>query len=251
MGQGITICSVFLSGMYLTISMAVTSVSVILTVCVLKLHHCGPRQKKVPRWLRILVLQGLARVVNCDCSAVKKKKKIGRHKTAHHSKSGNNSSDTDACLRLVSEITSSRCHKSPVVDFRRPHIATTTTSFNHHQHNSSGSHNNDYSSSNNHVPPQLPPTTRLMTTNMESVSADIKRLSVMEEILKYLKVIVRKRDEDDVEEDVINEWRQVAAVVDRFFFWFFLTLTVIATVAIMVLIPLFRDLKLISSSFNT
>ena len=36
-----------ISGIYLTISMAVTSISVILTVCVLKLHHCGPHQVEV------------------------------------------------------------------------------------------------------------------------------------------------------------------------------------------------------------
>ena len=82
----------------------------------------------------------------------------------------------------------------------------------------------------------------MVTTNLDSVSTDLKRLSVMEEILKYLKVIVAKRDEDDTENEVINEWRQVAAVVDRFFFWLFLFTTMVATVVIMILIPLFRDL---------
>ena len=40
-----------------------TSLSIILTVFVLQLHHVGPHQKPVPRWLRALVFDLLARMV--------------------------------------------------------------------------------------------------------------------------------------------------------------------------------------------
>ena len=43
--------------------MAMTSLSIILTVFVLQLHHVGPHQKPVPRWLRALVFDLLARMV--------------------------------------------------------------------------------------------------------------------------------------------------------------------------------------------
>lgn len=42
-------------GIYLTISMTVTSVSVVFTVWVLKLHHCGPHQAPMPVWLQRFV----------------------------------------------------------------------------------------------------------------------------------------------------------------------------------------------------
>ena len=79
-----------------------------------------------------------------------------------------------------------------------------------------------------------------MTMTNTDVAADIKRLTVMEEILKYLKIMVAKRDEDDSENEIVNEWRHVAQVMDRFLFWLFLLTTVVATIVMMVIIPLLR-----------
>ncbi|XP_076443609.1 uncharacterized protein LOC143282052 [Babylonia areolata] len=55
-----------LIGIYLTVTMAMTSLSIILTVFVLQLHHVGPHQKRVPRWMWTLVLDILAPIV-CLC----------------------------------------------------------------------------------------------------------------------------------------------------------------------------------------
>lgn len=46
--------------------MAMTSLSIILTVLVLQLHHVGPHQKRVPRWMWTLVIDVLAPLV-CLC----------------------------------------------------------------------------------------------------------------------------------------------------------------------------------------
>lgn len=43
--------------------MGVTSLSIILTVFVLQLHHVGPHQRPVPRWLRILCFDLLSKMV--------------------------------------------------------------------------------------------------------------------------------------------------------------------------------------------
>ncbi|XP_043217875.1 neuronal acetylcholine receptor subunit alpha-10-like [Amphibalanus amphitrite] len=48
--------SVPLIGIYLTAVMAITSVSIIMTVVVLNLHYRGPGKKEVPHWMRRLVL---------------------------------------------------------------------------------------------------------------------------------------------------------------------------------------------------
>ena len=44
------------AGIYLTIVMSLTSVSVIMTVFVLNLHHRGPDKRAIPPWLRRLFL---------------------------------------------------------------------------------------------------------------------------------------------------------------------------------------------------
>uniref|UniRef100_A0A1I8J982 Neur_chan_LBD domain-containing protein n=1 Tax=Macrostomum lignano TaxID=282301 RepID=A0A1I8J982_9PLAT len=49
--------SVPLISIYLTVVMSMTSVSVIMTVFVLNLHHRGPSRSPVPNWLRRLLLQ--------------------------------------------------------------------------------------------------------------------------------------------------------------------------------------------------
>ncbi|XP_055874412.1 neuronal acetylcholine receptor subunit alpha-10-like isoform X3 [Biomphalaria glabrata] len=52
-----------LIGIYLTVTMGMTSLSIILTVFVLQLHHVGPHKRRVPRWLKSLVFGFFARVV--------------------------------------------------------------------------------------------------------------------------------------------------------------------------------------------
>ncbi|EFO23786.1 hypothetical protein LOAG_04698 [Loa loa] len=51
--------SIPLIGIYLTIIMLLTSISVIMTVMVLNFHHRGPFDRPVPEWVHILVLQKL------------------------------------------------------------------------------------------------------------------------------------------------------------------------------------------------
>ena len=46
-----------------------TSMSIILTVFVLQLHHVGPHKRRVPRWLRTLIFDILARLVCLSYSA--------------------------------------------------------------------------------------------------------------------------------------------------------------------------------------
>ena len=66
------------------------------------------------------------------------------------------------------------------------------------------------------------------------------RNSSMDEILKYLKFMVAKSDAEDAETDVVDEWKQVALVVDRLFFWLFLLLTIFSTIILLVIVPAFK-----------
>ncbi len=64
----ITTLSIF-SGIYLTCTMAITTLSMVLTVFILNLHHVSDRP--VPRWAKKLVLVYLARLL-CMCQFQKK-----------------------------------------------------------------------------------------------------------------------------------------------------------------------------------
>ena len=211
--------------------MAVTSISVILTVCVLKLHHCGPHQTEVPRWLRFVMLKVIARIVRCQCAPLPSA--AGRNRrNGKSSKKANKlpHENAEICLRLVNECNLNK--HSPVAEFR------TATS------NNKGPPgvriNGQEATSGGGVGVGGGGHMANMATTTMDVTADLKRLTVMEEILKYLKIMVAKRDEDDSENEVINEWRHVAQVMDRFLFWLFLLTTVVATLVMMVIIPLLR-----------
>ncbi|XP_052098173.1 neuronal acetylcholine receptor subunit alpha-2-like [Mytilus californianus] len=52
-----------LIGIYLTCTMGMTSMSIILTVFVLQLHHVGPHQRPVPKWLRIICFNFLGKIM--------------------------------------------------------------------------------------------------------------------------------------------------------------------------------------------
>lgn len=49
-------CLIDVAGIYLTAVMAITSVSVIMTVIVLNFHYRGPIRKEMPRWLKKFLL---------------------------------------------------------------------------------------------------------------------------------------------------------------------------------------------------
>ena len=182
--------------------------------------------------MKVLVLNFMARMLRCQCCGPPQqqtRKKRKKSKQAQRLSQEN----AEVCLRLVNE-----CHmnkRSPVAEFRanKINIGNNTAHNGRHGNCNPGheyiSHGNDcgleYST----------------TSLIEASNPDIRRLTVMEEILKYLKIMVAKRDEDDQEAEIINEWQQVAMVMDRFLFWSFLGCTVVATVIMMVIIPVVRS----------
>ena len=69
---------------------------------------------------------------------------------------------------------------------------------------------------------------------------ELERLALLERILASVTQLVRKQEDDDVIEEIAQEWRVVAFVVDRALFWIFLLITVVATLFILVLVPIMR-----------
>ncbi|KAL4227437.1 acetylcholine-gated cation-selective channel [Mactra antiquata] len=223
-----------LIGIYLTVSMAVASVSVILTVVVLKLHHCSPHQKKIPRWVRHFVLGHLARLVRCSC--VQPCKTFTRKASTFESEIDMKELQTKL-LRQMENITL--------------------------KNGTSGGVNIETSSKNNVNATNMRNLVQMNEMNNSKANMDLREFSIsnrssmnedegvtivrrdkslttMEDILKYLKVLVVKSDAEDAENEVVDEWKQVALIVDRLFFWLFLLITILSTVIILVIVPSFK-----------
>ena len=57
------LCETRYIGIYLTAVMAITSISVVMTVIVLNCHYKGPTAKQVPRWMRRYVITSCGRLL--------------------------------------------------------------------------------------------------------------------------------------------------------------------------------------------
>ena len=71
----IKIIDITVSGVYLTCTMCITTFSLLLTICVLNLHHINDRP--VPRWINKLVLVYIARLL-CKAQSKDPKQSLDR-----------------------------------------------------------------------------------------------------------------------------------------------------------------------------
>lgn len=213
--------------------MAVASVSVILTVLVLKLHHCAPNQKHVPSWVRHYVLGFLARLVRCSCVSAKV-----QYINARKNRKRTNDSefaDTEASTKLINDIESlTRNHLK---------IDTISGSFKRNCNHTSSMINDIKGGSKLNLDIRDRSLSNRSSFAEEDLNFNAKRdirPGAMDEILKYLKLMVAKSDAADAENDIVDEWKQVALVVDRLFFWLFLLLTIFSTIILLVVVPAFK-----------
>ena len=188
-----TVFLLFCPGVYLTVVMAMTSMSVVFSVFILHLHHLGERGSRAPRWLRRLAIGWLSRVV---CI-----------RTQRHLR-------WDETLRDRGEKL----------------------------HPGFGSFNEGFK-----IPP--PPKSLYKVENgqlhlhiseqdnkhLEQIAMNYQRAE--NELLKYLRVVMEKHDREELHGYMMKEWEDIAAVFDRLLFWMFFTVTVTASIGLLVLKP--------------
>ncbi|CAH8656231.1 unnamed protein product [Schistosoma rodhaini] len=69
----------------------------------------------------------------------------------------------------------------------------------------------------------------------------LKNTEKQQKILKiYLLNLYKKQYNEQTIIDIINEWRILAIIVDRMLFWLFLFIAIIATIVILLIMPLFK-----------
>ena len=232
--------------------MALTSISVVFTVWVLTIHHCSPSQTQVPSWMRAFVVGWFARFFSCQCCSKKKRIFAKRQlRVGNCSSSGggdqrsfkaslqtSDNAAAEACLRLISDVEMKnhmRCNcnggngrTSTATSTRNGDVAIEFSDI----HASSMT---DFSKG--AARSGSPYTAVSETANM----TDVRKLAVMEEIARNLRIIIAKREEEERRLEIANEWRQVAHVVDNILFWIFFFTTVIITIIMMVVVPIVRE----------
>lgn len=249
--------------------MALTSISVVFTVWVLTIHHCSPQQTEVPQWMRSLVLGCGARFFSCSCcrDSCCRRRQSGARRLHASQRKGNGSSGgssifknqtmrssvdnatAEACLRLINDVDLKRgydksptradvaggCNGGVAIEFEELHrrplyggagdMSTTPSSL------------ADFGRVG---PCPSSPYVAVQSMGQDSVVMEGRKLAVMEEMARALRVIVDKRDEEDARLAVAGEWRQVAQVVDTLLFWAFFLSSVAVTLIMIVIVPYLR-----------
>ena len=215
--------------------MAVASVSVILTVVVLKLHHCSPNQQRIPGWVRHLILGHLAKIVRCGCVTLPCRPQDCFRKARTKENSTEMRVLQTKLLREMESLTSKASTCINRINDRNARNRVINKTINSSSNELTGSRANlelrDLSVSDR------------SSTVEEDISANIKRdasATALEEIHRCLKVLVMRSDAEDAETEVVDEWKQVALVVDRLFFWLFMLITIVSSIIILVIVPSFK-----------
>lgn len=178
--------------------MGMTSLSIVLTVFVLQLHHVGPHQRGVPRWLQILSHDILASIL-CLRPRVNPFIYHSARKSEVCLSSYIDSLDTNNCNGLVN---------------RTNHVTNTS---------------------------QVTPTQQVhyqFENSYNNRLSDVEIEESQDKITASLKLLVEKQDLEDRHQDIVNEWRFVALIMDRFLFWLFLLAAVMSSIIILVVMPM-------------
>ncbi|ELU14382.1 hypothetical protein CAPTEDRAFT_204309 [Capitella teleta] len=209
MGEDLPETSEFipLLSIYLTIVMGMTSVSVIMTVFVLNLHHRGPNNTPVPPWLHKVFLSRL--------------------KDTHNVVFKQNSLYDDFFPSGTSQSRFSRNHLT--IENLAQELKHELDTQYAREHDSSP--NDKYESD----------TTQFESSPDHSSTLDQQpACSTTQHILRALYKIVHRYEREDNEEHRVYEWRQLAVIVDRILFWIFLTGTLSSTIIVLIIAPLIR-----------
>jgi hypothetical protein len=64
---------------------------------------------------------------------------------------------------------------------------------------------------------------------------------IEQEILHYLRAVLEAHERSKVERVAVSEWQEVARVLDKVFFWLFVSITATSTLVLLVISPMTKD----------
>lgn len=202
--------------------MAMTSVSVIMTVFVLNLHHRGPNNKPVPVWLRRIFLRrrmtrGLIFTKNNPETA----RFVDEYLTDDQTNYVKNVSLRLTIENLAQELKEELDNCTSDFSIGEPPEGSAPLA---------GSYEGQYHElSQSEFQPRPP-------SLYGGSKAQCSKTN--EDILNALRKIIERYERDDSEEETMYEWRQVALAVDRILFWIFLFGTLASTIVVLIVAPI-------------
>ncbi|CAF4350311.1 unnamed protein product [Rotaria sp. Silwood2] len=231
--------------LYLTAVMAMTSVSVMMTVLVLNLHYRGPKKNEIPFWLQQLLSISVANVIRTMRKSkrfkIYKNKGELRSRISFFNKNKNqnatNSSGVNGLLLSYMNINETSIKTPTTTDANSIEIENDDVQEEQkplqQQQQQQQLEENKYKRSTHLSPEEIHLKDR-------SMSRSSSIATIHDEIQDTLHILLNKQKELEHDQKITNDWRVVATKIDKILFCIFLLLTIISTLGLLVVIPLFR-----------
>ncbi|CAF3382150.1 unnamed protein product [Rotaria sp. Silwood1] len=222
-----------LISLYLTAVMAMTSVSVMMTVFVLNLHYRGPKKNEIPFWLQQLLSLSLSNI----CRTFKKPKKLKISCTSKQQKlHKKNIPNINQIQQTENRVPANGILLSYANINETKIKSRVTTDVNSMQIKAVNSQEQKQA--------KTPSRNRLHYEEIPMKNRSISRSSstetIQDEIQDTLHSLLYKQKELEHDQQVTNDWRALATKIDKILFYVFLLLTIISTLGLLVVAPLFR-----------
>ncbi|CAF3914274.1 unnamed protein product [Adineta steineri] len=267
---------------YLTVVMALTSLSIVLTVYVLQLHHSGPVIISIPHTFKYSLVRyiapfiGMTKIVQIyaeehnlietddvyrcfaaiptkpiDTSVIDNEKKYvyqkknikHRQENSHREETRQNHNDEydddDEDEEKMKQFIPNTLERSNG-DIRSSSTAINKRTYSHHHHRSRSRPSQIVL-----IPEQSHPLPSIRNTNITSHYELFN--SNMYLLEKHLKHIMDKQKLEEDRNEIVNEWKLMALIMDRLLFWIFMTLTFVSTILCLIIIPLLKNAGYISA----
>uniref|UniRef100_A0A1I8FH26 Neur_chan_LBD domain-containing protein n=1 Tax=Macrostomum lignano TaxID=282301 RepID=A0A1I8FH26_9PLAT len=222
-----------LIGIYLTVTMSTTSLSIVLTVFVLHLHHIGPNDKPVPPRLKHFFFNLAARML-CMSSVARYQKRARKRRQKFEECRQQQQQPEE--VELLGTSTSPQ----PAVADQQPRksgscngqFLTAADDAIMEEDNRRGTIANRGATDDS---PTASAATAAGPSGLARPSSSNRLLCCSDASTKSARL--KKR----LPQLLINDWRMLAFIVDRMLFWLFLVAAFGSTIVILVIMPLFKE----------
>ncbi|KAK7011023.1 neuronal acetylcholine receptor subunit alpha-10 [Biomphalaria glabrata] len=215
-----------LIGIYLTVIMAMSALSVALSVFVLNCHHRGTNMRRPPKVVRKLAVV-FAKAFCMRIMHINRANMNNNNSRQHYSEElfQPQSSKNSHFQRMNTHATTmSHLVQAPGTSFRQEQAGVRVSS----------THSDcNYSTEGNSLGQPV--------TNKKP--RESKRSLMEAQILHYLKAVLEAYDKSHGERTAVLEWQEVARVLDKFFFWVFVVITTLTTIFLLLLSPITKHVQ--------
>ncbi|CAF1092032.1 unnamed protein product [Rotaria sp. Silwood1] len=273
---------------YLTIVMALTSLSIVLTVYVLQLHHSGPVVIPIPHSFKyslvrhIVPIVGMKKIVETyaqehnlietdevyRCFAKPQKKPIDsplinnkknfifekknikcrQNDSYREEPQYNDSDDDDDNDDDDKEIMKEFLPNPSVCNGDIRSMPSFNKRFSNQHHHRSRSRSRSRVPQIVLIPQQSHPLSSSSSPrNLNNHSQHEYFNSNMTLLEKHLKHLIDKQKREEERNEIINEWKLMALIMDRLLFWLFTFLTILSTLLCLIIIPCLKNIGFISA----